>query len=298
MPELPEVETIARGLARELEGATFASVVTARADYVLAPPPSVAAHLVGRRVVAVRRHGKRLALVLDPGGEMLLHLGMSGRVFVTARDTPAAPHTHLRLALEGRDAELRMVDPRRFGGVWICSPSGDGGRRRRARNGARPSVLGPDALGLGLRELRDVLARRRRIKALLLDQSRIAGLGNIYVDEALWAARIHPETSAADLGSDTVRALHRSLARILDSAIRHGGSTLRDYRDAEGRAGRFQQRHRVYGREGEPCPRCGRRIVVVTAAGRSSRICPACQTRGAPRSGRKKRIVAGSERSA
>jgi len=296
VPELPEVETIARALARDLVGAVFAEVTAARSDYVVAPPPSVAAHVVGRRVTAVRRHGKRLALSLDPHGEMLLHLGMSGQVLLTPRDAPVAPHTHLRLTLAGRNDELRMVDPRRFGGVWIASAEA-GDFSACGRNGARPARLGPDALGLPLADFRRVLARRRRVKALLLDQHAIAGLGNIYVDEALWAARVHPESIAGELSAAAVRALHRHVARILAQAIRHGGSTLRDYRDVEGRAGRFQTRHRVYGREGTPCPRCGRRIVVIAAGGRATRLCPKCQTLRA-RSGRKKRIVAGRERSA
>lgn len=277
MPELPEVETIARHLAHELVGATFTSVDVARADYVVAPPPSVQAHLVGRRVVDVQRQGKRIVVVLAPSGEMLLHLGMSGRVVLARRGAPLEPHTHLVIGLGDRDVELRMRDPRRFGGVWVSGGAPSRRDARRGRNGARPGPLGPDALSIGWPELRDILRARRQIKALLLDQRCLAGLGNIYVDEALWAARVHPLLLAAELPDAKARALHRGMKRILAAAIRHGGSTLRDYRDAEGREGAFQRRHRVYGREGEPCLRCGRRIVVLQAAGRSTRICPRCQ---------------------
>ena len=146
-----------------------------------------------------------------------------------------------------------------------------------ARNGAHPGPLGPDALSIRWPAFRAILSRARQTKALLLDQRMIAGLGNIYVDEALWAARIHPLTRARALPEEDARRLHRSLRRILRSAIEHGGSTLRDYRDARGERGAFQGRHRVYGREGKPCPRCGTKIERRAIAGRSTHLCPRCQ---------------------
>lgn len=279
MPELPEVETIARGLARHLAGATFVAVESVRADYVLAPPPSAAAHLTGRRVVAVARHGKRISVRLDPPAELLIHLGMSGRVTVDPADAPLAPHTHLRVRLSPSGAELRVRDPRRFGSVWIQAPGAAPAAvpAHRARHAALPRPLGPDALALGRDDFRRLLARPRALKALLLDQQAVAGLGNIYVDEILWASRLHPRRRADRVPPDRIPKMHRHLRRILSAAVRAGGSTLRDYRDADGTAGSFRARHRVYGHEGEPCPRCRATIRRLTVAGRSTFLCPRCQ---------------------
>ncbi len=278
MPELPEVETVARGLARGLAGATFVAVDAARPDYVLSPPPDAAAHLAGRRVRSVTRHGKRVRILLAPRGELLLHLGMSGQVALVPPDTPVEPHTHLRIRLTPA-GELRVRDPRRFGAVWISDPAAGAPvvPPHRMRHGRLPDALGPDALAIGLARFRTVLSRPRAIKALLLDQHAIAGLGNIYVDEILWASRVHPVTPADAIDRATVGAMHRHLRRILHAAIRAGGSTLRDYRDTTGAAGAYRDRHRVYGREHEPCPRCGARIVRVPIAGRSTFLCRRCQ---------------------
>jgi formamidopyrimidine-DNA glycosylase len=281
MPELPEVETIARGLAAALVGSTVADVSHAREDYVRSPPPGVRELLRGRKVVAVTRHGKQLTVHLGGGVRVLVHLGMSGTLRLCDRALPREPHTHLVLSLRERPEELRLHDPRRFGGAWIRA---DG-----AADGSAPSPLGPDALSLGWPAFRALLGRPRQIKALLLDQRAVAGLGNIYVDEALWAAGIHPLRRADTIDADRARLLHRALRRILRSAIRHGGSTLRDYRDSAGKAGRFQSRHRVYGREGLPCARCGTTIVRRWMAGRSSHVCPHCQR--APR--RRRRNASG-----
>jgi formamidopyrimidine-DNA glycosylase len=273
MPELPEVETIARALARDLVGATFTSLLAARADYVRSPAPSTAHHVEGRRVTGVRRHGKRLLLDLDRGGKMVLHLGMSGRISIVPAATPVPTHTHLRVALDRGERELRMRDPRRFGGVAIGGP----GNEPRGRNGARLTDLGEDALRISLAEWRRVLGRPRAIKALLLDQSALAGLGNIYVDEILWASRIHPLARASDLSTARVEDAYRRRARILDAAIRAGGSTFRDYRTPAGDRGEFQRWHKVWGRAGEPCLRCGAKIRRTVVAGRATHTCPRCQ---------------------
>ena len=290
MPELPEVETIARGLAAALIGATVCDVPHARADYVRPTPPGTLRLLAGSPITDVSRHGKRLTVQLG-GARLLIHLGMSGRLLLTDATTPRPPHTHLVLRFTGRSEELRLCDPRRFGGVWVYA-NGAGGahgtvaNRRatvaqppRARNGAHPGPLGPDALSIRWPVFRAVLSRARQMKALLLDQKAIAGLGNIYVDEALWAAQIHPLTQARTIPERDARRLHRALRRILKRAIEHGGSTLRDYRDAAGGEGAFQRLHRVYGREGKPCSRCGASIERQQIAGRSTHICPRCQRR-------------------
>jgi formamidopyrimidine-DNA glycosylase len=265
MPELPEVETIARTLRPHVEGAVIERVRVGRRDYVRCAAPSAGAHLAGKRVETVRRHGKRLVLVLRPSGSVVVHLGMSGRVELPAATAPIAKHTHFRISFRDSALEMRVLDPRRFGGIWIAD------RDRSADD------LGPDALALRLAAFRRILERPRQIKALLLDQRAIAGLGNIYTDESLWAAGIHPLARADRLRGDDPRRLLAAIRRVLGAAIRHRGSTIRDYRDADGQGGGFQARHKVYGRAGEPCPRCARPIVRILAASRSTHFCPRCQ---------------------
>jgi formamidopyrimidine-DNA glycosylase len=283
MPELPEVETIARGLAG-LVGCRIGKVTVGPHDWVRTPPPSARAHLEGRRIAAVTRHGKRLLFRLDPEGELVVQLGMSGQITVPPRTAPLAPHTHLRLELEGRAEEIRFRDARRFGGAWV-RPSSASVEEAVVRHGRRGlGALGPDALAVSRAEFRRLLARDRQIKALLLDQTAVSGIGNIYCDEALFRARVHPLRKARSIPRDQVDALHGALRTILRRAIRGGGSTLRDYVDADGAAGTYQTRHQVYGREGEPCPRCGARIARILIAGRSTHLCRRCQR--APRRAR------------
>jgi formamidopyrimidine-DNA glycosylase len=227
------------------------------------------------------------------GSALVVHLGMTGGLFVVPADGPVRKHTHLRVRFVGRPFELRFVDPRRFGGVWLvddASPLTDSaaaesvqGKRDSHTSGVRPPAglreLGPDALALRVPVLRAILRRRRRIKALLLDQQAVSGLGNIYCDEALFAAGIHPLTRASDLNERQVRALAGAIRRTLRASIASGGTTVSDYRDAGGNMGGFQRRLRVYGREDEPCPRCGSSIRRILAAGRSTHLCPRCQPR-------------------
>jgi formamidopyrimidine-DNA glycosylase len=266
MPELPEVETIARTLRPRLEGAVITGARVARRDYVRAPRPSAGAHLVGKRIRSVRRHGKRLSLLLEPAGVVTVHLGMSGRIDLRSPGEPLAKHTHFRVSFRDAAFEMRVQDPRRFGGVWV------------ARDGGDPAGdLGPDALRVRLPGFRRILDRPRQIKALLLDQRAIAGLGNIYSDEALFASRIHPLARANSLTADERRRLLRAIRTVLTAAIRHGGSTIRDYRDAGGQPGGFQDRHRVYGRAGEACPACATPISRVLVASRSTHLCARCQ---------------------
>jgi formamidopyrimidine-DNA glycosylase len=266
LPELPEVETIAVGLRAKLPGAVIAGVGLARAGYVR-DPRGAAPALVGRSIAEVRRQGKRITITLRPQGALVCHLGMTGRIQVLPSSAPLAKHTHLALRLDDGALELRFHDPRRFGGVWI-EEKGDP---------APLSPLGPDALSLHRSAFLSLLARDRQIKALLLDQHAVSGLGNIYCDEALFASGIHPRTKARSIRRSKAILLHAALGRILRAAIRHRGSTLRDYATVEGGAGRFQSKHLVYGREGEPCVRCGAAIRRIQAAGRSSHVCLRCQ---------------------
>jgi formamidopyrimidine-DNA glycosylase len=277
MPELPEVETIARWLRRYVQGRRVEDASLLHPDFADDPWGLRRALSAwrGRAVGAVERRGKMLRLRLGEGW-LYLHLGMTGRLYLVAANAPLAPHTHFRMRLAGGE-ELRCVDPRRFGGVgWA-----QGRESPLARRWAR---LGPDALAIGGREWTALFGRRRPVKALLLDQSLIAGVGNIYADEALFRARVHPALPAHRLAPEGVRRLCRALRCVLREAIEAGGSTLRDYRLPDGSPGRFQMRHRVYGRTGEPCLRCGTPIRRIRLAGRSAHFCPRCQP-GPPEEG-------------
>jgi formamidopyrimidine-DNA glycosylase len=272
VPELPEVETVASGLDARLRGAVVASVLVLRRDVVRPGARSFGRALVGKTVRRVRRHGKRIIWDLDPpGAELNVHLGMTGNLLLVVADAPLAAHTHLRMRFSGRSDELRFRDPRRFGGLWLTH------RGRAARRGRFSRPLGPDALSIGAAQFRELLKRRRRIKALLMDQESIAGMGNIYCDESLFRARVHPLTPASDLDSRRVAALLRAMRSVLNQSIAASGSSLRDYRDAVGEPGWFRVRHRVYDREGKPCTRCATPIERIVAASRSTHYCPRCQ---------------------
>ena len=215
------------------------------------------------------RLGKRILIRIEGGGLLVVHLGMTGRLLLEPVDLAPAIHTHVRMTFEGLSEELRFRDPRRFGGLWYF-PAGANGHLK---------ALGPDALSIRVPVLREITKRRRQIKALLMDQQVISGLGNIYCDEALFSARIHPLTIAATLKQDQIKDLACSIRKILRASIESGGSTLSDYRRPDGREGEFQQRHRVYDREGKPCVRCGAKVRRILAAGRSTHFCPKCQRR-------------------
>lgn len=270
MPELPEAETIARQLRPHLVGRRIASVRLARSDVLRGDLRRAQAVLVGRRVRQIVREGKRIHLAVDANAGLVFALGMTGRLTVARSNEPLDPHTHLRLGLERTGRELRFSDSRRFGGVWLLDGVAEGA--------ASPlAPLGPDPMTMTWKVFRRLLGARRQIKSLLLDQRRICGLGNIYVDESLFAARIHPRTLASRLGEQSGKRLLRSIRRVLRSAIAAGGSTVRDYRGAVGSTGTFQHRHQVYGRAGEPCRRCGTALQRIVLAGRGTTFCPRCQ---------------------
>jgi len=281
MPELPEVETIAASLRTKVAGAIIGEVRVAHPDYVRFPARSNLQEMRGKTIEAVRRHGKRITLDFRDGGALICHLGMTGRIQVLPIDAPLLVHTHLFLRLTDGRREIRFRDPRRFGGVWYQQESGNEPLK----------ALGPDALAIRLPRFREILRSARQIKALLMDQYRLSGLGNIYCDEALFAARIHPFTKADRISAETAGLLYREMRRILRLAIRHRGSTVRDYATIEGGSGEFQSRHKVYGREGEPCRNCGTKIRRIQAAGRSTHICPRCQRWIKPRASRSRAAV-------
>jgi len=274
VPELPEVETIVRGLGRHLPGRTIRGVRLVRDSVIAYPePPGFAALASGRRIEGIARRGKFILIGLSGGLTLVAHLRMTGQLVYQDDGGAAFPgHTHVILELDG-GAVLRFTDPRRFGRLWLV---------RRGELDKVPGLadLGVEPLDDAFTEplFRERLRRRRhRIKALLLDQRFIAGLGNIYTDEALYRAGIHPARRAGDLSARETRALYRAIKSVLAEGITYGGTSVRDYVDASGTEGRFQDRLLVYGRKGLPCPRCGRPIIRTVCAGRGTYYCPHCQ---------------------
>jgi formamidopyrimidine-DNA glycosylase len=281
MPELPEVETVARGLRRTIVGRRIVSVRLGKTDFI-DDPAALERHLPGRQIDAVERYGKFMLLRLSPvhGGAssasngdfgpaaLLVHLGMTGQIAPSPASQPYGKHTHAFFLLDD-NRELRYTDPRRFGRLAYLS--------------AEPlaeelSSFGADPLEIRVDDfVRQARTRRARIKALLLDQSFLRGVGNIYADESLWRAKIHPARLGASLKKEQATTLHRALQEILKRAIRMRGSSISDFLDAEGQPGEYQRHHRAYGREGESCYRCGAVIRRAIVAGRSSYFCPACQ---------------------
>jgi formamidopyrimidine-DNA glycosylase len=277
MPELPEVETVRRGLERFAVGRRIDGVEVGRQRTVRRTSREAVIHgLSGTTILAANRRGKYLLLPLDSGDEVMIHLRMSGQVLVAAAGTERPPHTHVVMHLDDGN-ELWFVDPRTFGEVVVFDPDNvDVEIPDLARLG-----LDPIADGVTLSQLRQLLrSRHRQLKPLLLDQHVIAGIGNIYADEILHEARLRPDRMSDELSTASERRLHAAIHRILTEAVAAGGSTLRDaqYVDLFGDGGSYQDAHQVYGRTGERCRTCGigwiRRTV---SAQRSTHYCPHCQ---------------------
>lgn len=274
MPELPEVETTVRGLARYLEGARITRVTLARADMRFPFPPDLAEALTGARVIGLGRRAKYgLVHLRTRRGEartMIFHLGMSGRW----RIDPEAPGKHDHLLIQSEGHLFALHDPRRFGFVDLTAT--DELERWPAFAALGPEPLGPD---LTVEHLRQALrGRRQAIKLLLLDQRIVAGLGNIYVCEALFRAGIHPRKPGARVWRPALERLMPAIREVLEQAIGAGGSSLRDYARPDGELGYFASSFAVYGREGQPCPRCPDAIVRrIVQGGRSTWFCGNCQ---------------------
>ena len=293
MPELPEVETVARGLQREIAGRSILSVAVGKSDFI-DDPALLEKELPGRKIRAVERYGKFLLLRLgnrekagapEPESALLVHLGMTGLLMPRPGREPPAKHTHVVMQLDdGR--ELRYIDARRFGRMAYLSGEALQTELRR---------FGVDPLETRLEEFTQSIHRRRaRIKALLLDQHVLRGVGNIYADESLWKAKIHPAHLGARLKPAQLAELYRALQEILRKAIVLRGSSISDFLDAEGVPGDYQRHHRVYDREGKGCVRCKTPIRRVVVAGRSSYFCPQCQK--APKGWKKARRRRSPER--
>lgn len=282
MPELPEVETVRRGLEPILAGRRILRVQVNRPDLRWPFPPRMAERLAGRRVQGLRRRSKYILADLDGGETLLVHLGMSGRILVSGgplgqfvHDHPAPErHDHVVFDIEG-GARVTFNDPRRFGAMDLFATAAAEAHPLLAR-------LGPEPLGNSFHEAYLTAALKGRgtpVKAALLDQRIVAGLGNIYVCEALYRARISPRRRAGAISAARLAALVVAIRNVLADAIAAGGSSLRDYRRADGELGYFQHSFDVYGREGAPCRTAGcdgtvRRVV---QAGRSSFYCASCQ---------------------
>lgn len=282
MPELPEVETVRRGLAPVMEGRRILRSEVRRPDLRWPLPPALAETLTGARVDRLRRRSKYILADLDRGQTMILHLGMSGRIlisgdvlgdFVHARSA-AGKHDHVVLDLEG-GARITFNDARRFGMIDLAPT--EAVESHRLLDG-----IGPEPLGNAFDETyltRALSGRAAPVKAALLDQRLVAGLGNIYVCEILHRAGIHPARAAGRISPARAGALVPLIREVLAEAIEAGGSTLRDYRQADGELGYFQHAFRVYGREGQPCtrPGCDGTVRRIVQSGRSSFYCSRCQ---------------------
>jgi formamidopyrimidine-DNA glycosylase len=281
MPELPEVETVMRGMRAHLEGHTIIRAEMRRADLRWAMPPELAGRLQGARVDSFRRRGKYILMRLDGGDSMMLHLGMSGRVNLSRLDPllPVAVGRHEHVVIETEEGcRFGLVDPRRFGSIDLVRTEAEDGHRLLAGMGQEPLEPGftPALLLAGF------AGRRTSLKTALLDQRIIAGLGNIYVCEALFRARLSPEREAGTVGKAAAGRLVSAVRAVLEEAIAAGGSSLRDYVQPNGELGIFQHAWRVYGREGERCPECAgppacSGIGRIVQGGRSSFFCPRLQ---------------------
>ena len=269
MPELPEVETVRRRLAPVLEGRTFEDVEILDTRLTRPVEPlEVAAELAGERVERVDRRGKYLIVQFGSGRALLIHLRMTGTLL---HEPEGATHVRALVTLDD-GTTVAYRDVRRFG-TWLLLEPGELVPYLDERLGEEPLLAAFTAKGLGER----LRGRRAPLKAALLDQRTLAGLGNIYVDEALWYARLHPLRPAGGLDADELRRLHRAIRRALELGIARGGSTLTDYRLPDGSAGAMQHEFRVYGRAGEACERCGTEIAKTRAGGRGTWFCPRCQ---------------------
>jgi formamidopyrimidine-DNA glycosylase len=270
MPELPEVETIARGLDKRVSGDAIESVwLGSKPEPLKSSAEEIVAALETKTISGVRRAGKHIVFDLAPSkhsraknGQWIVHLGMTGSLRVSTPEVPVEKHTHAILKLSsGR--ELRFIDPRRFGRLSVIEEF---------------SAPGSEPLHISFEDFAKLFRKRKTpIKSALLNQKLLSGVGNIYADEALFRAKVRPRRRASSLNSDELKRLHSALKKVLNQAIRLGGSSISDYVDADGEEGFFQLKHRVYGREDKPCLVCKTPIKRVVTAGRSGHYCPHCQ---------------------
>jgi formamidopyrimidine-DNA glycosylase len=273
MPELPEVETVKRTLEKKLAGLAFQAVDLYMPKIVRLPPADeFAISLVGKKILRLGRRGKYLLLHLSGGLTLVIHLRMTGRLVYISPDAPMEKHTHAVFTLSNGD-QLRYTDSRQFGRMMLAPTAG-----LDEMPGLKTLGVEPLSENFNREFMKKELKRRRtRLKSLLLDQSFIAGLGNIYVDEALHRAGLHPERLALDLSPRETTRLYQAIKDVLNEGINNRGTSFRDYVDGDGRPGNYQEMLAVYGKEGKPCLKCGKPINRIRVAGRSSYFCPHCQ---------------------
>lgn len=276
MPELPEAETIARGLREVLPGRTIERVEVLRVDLLTGSPGEFSGALRNGVFGPIGRRGKNLVLEIGEGAHratLVVNLGMSGRLLFRGRDSSDPPSTHpgVEFLLDGGDL-LVYHDPRRFGRLELMKED----RFAQWTAALGPEPLGSDFTSPGL--IRALAGSASPIRSWLLDQRKVAGVGNIYANEALFLSGIDPRTVSRTIGTERIPGLHGALRRVLREAIRARGTTLRDYRTAQGWEGSYAGKLRVYGRAGEPCPKCGTAIERIVFGGRSAYLCPSCQS--------------------
>jgi len=268
MPELPEVEIIVRKLSLKLTGYEVSSYRVLFPGLFRNRSGEFLEQLVGRKIVKIRRRGKVILLNFDNDLTLLCHLKMTGQLLLSSPQKPVDKHTHFILSFNNQIEELRFRDVRKFGSI-LCFQTSET---------LKFLSLGPEPLEISLSRFQRLFrGRKARLKSLLLDQNLIAGIGNIYANEILFEAKIHPLLSASFLEEGEIKRLWKAVRLVLKRALEHGGSSIRDFKDAEGREGKFQNYHQVYGRKDLPCLRCGEEIERLRIGGRSSFFCPQCQ---------------------
>ncbi|MCD6520836.1 MAG: bifunctional DNA-formamidopyrimidine glycosylase/DNA-(apurinic or apyrimidinic site) lyase [Anaerolineae bacterium] len=273
MPELPEVETIVRELSKQLPGKRIIDVQVRWPRLIAAPSPrAFCEQAIGLTIQEVTRRGKFILISLPPLS-LLIHLRMSGQLLLVSEDTPADKHVHVIWRFSSDEA-LFYRDVRKFGRLYLVRDP------QAILAGLGPEPLSSEFTPQRLAEL--LRGQRRQIKPLLMDQHTLAGLGNIYTDESLWLAGIHPKRRAGSLTPSEIQRLHQAIRQVLWNAIQHKGTTLRDFRDPHNGAGENQFSLAVYGHQGEPCPRCGHPIERDLIGGRGTHFCPLCQPLGGP----------------
>ena len=273
MPELPEVESLVRGVREDLVGKLFVAVSFSRPDIrEVIPASRIKDILVGQNVTDVTRRGKYM-LIHTQKGALGVHLGMSGRFVGNTTTDELAAHTHARFEVKG-GREYRFIDPRRFGRLFSVEPGETGSHPFLAKLGVEPLAMDVDLSRILFNASRN---RRQPIKVFLMDSEIVVGVGNIYASEVLWRARVNPHTPSSEILVKTFKVISRQIIGVLSEAIKAGGTTFRDYRDKDGNPGYFQTNLAVYGKDAKECRRCAALIVKTTQAARSTYHCPVCQ---------------------
>lgn len=270
MPELPEVETIIRGLQQQLIGLKIVRIRVILPKVIREDKERFVSLLKGASVQGIKRRGKIILIALSNKMTILVHLKLSGQIIYTSPEKPSSKHTHLIFDLSDGN-QLRYIDPRQFGYFLLINNSELSQIRQL-------TTLGPDPLKISLDDFKERISKRKgRIKSLLLNQSFLAGIGNIYADEILHQAQIHPLEPAQTISIPQIEKLYQSIKEILTEAIKQKGSSIRDYLDSSGQEGGYQKLHQVYQREGKPCFTCQTKIARLKIGSRSSYFCPNCQ---------------------